>query len=278
MFRSLGLPAPARLAAVAVLSACTALVGVSGPVTGPAAAHATPKVVRIMPLGDSITRGGGQELGQYIGYRGKLQAYLKAGATGFRYNFVGSMSDKGAPDRNHEGHGGWTIDNLAAHIDGWMQTYQPDVVLLHAGTNNITKGDSPEVAAAKLQSLIAQIRSHSATTKIFVAKVIKSRDPSRQPRTNAYEALIPGVVAAAGPDVYLVDQSSVSGTDIYDWTHPNDFGYTKMAYNWYRALNTVIGGDRWRLPDSPYWLHRALVCQYDFTVNKRVCAQRRVNG
>ena len=96
-----------------------------------------------MPLGDSITRGGGQVRYQYHGYRLALQQQLRTGATGAKFDFVGSMLDKGVPDGNHEGHGGWTIDNLAANMDRWMVAYRPDIVLLHAGTNNITLRDSP---------------------------------------------------------------------------------------------------------------------------------------
>jgi hypothetical protein len=245
-----------------------------------ASAPATPrltKTYRIMPLGDSITRGGGQVRGQYRGYRLDLQKQLKAGATGFRYDFVGSMKDKGVPDGNHEGHGGWTIDDLALRIDGWMSTYRPDIVLLHAGTNNITMADSPELTASKLTALIAQIRAHDATTKIFVAKVITSRDPDRRGLTIAYQRLIPGVVAAAGANVHLVDQTTVGGKDIYDFTHPNDFGYSKMAYNWYRSLNLVMAGGRWRPMVNPYRAKTATICQIHYGISARICRIRPVN-
>ena len=270
-----------RTVRAVVLSASLMLSGSLAVAAQPAAAAApeTGKVWRVMPLGDSITRGGGQVPGQYIGYRAVLQANLKAGATGFRYDFVGSMSDPGAPDRNHEGHGGWTIDDLAAYVDTWMETYRPDIVLLHAGTNNITRKDSPATTATKLQNLIAQIRSHDAGTRILVAKVIKSRDPGRRPATNAYQALIPGVVAAAGPNVHLVDQSSIAGADIYDWTHPNDFGYAKMAYNWYHALNKVVGRGAWKAVANPYKARTARICQVHYGLGGRsVCQTRTVQG
>ncbi len=268
----------ARTLRAAVLSASLLLTG-SLAVPPASAAPATSEVWRIMPLGDSITRGGGQVPGQYIGYRAGLQASLKAGATGFRYNFVGSMSDAGAPDRNHEGHGGWTIDDLAAHIDAWMETYRPDIVLLHAGTNNITKMDSPEATATKLRNLIAQIRSHDADTTIIVAKITKSRHPDRRSNTNAYQALIPGVVADAGPHVHLVDQSTVQGIDLYDWSHPNDFGYSKMAYNWYHALNRVVGGGKWKAIANPYKARTARICQVHYGLGGRsVCQTRAVNS
>jgi lysophospholipase L1-like esterase len=249
------------------------------PAAGPAAvaAPAPSAVYRIMPLGDSITRGGGQVEGQYIGYRKALQQHLRTGATGFRYDFVGSMSDRGAPDTDHEGHGGWTIDDLARFIDVWMEIYRPDIVLLHAGTNNITVGDSPAVTAAKLRALIARIRSHNPDMLIFVAKVVTSRDPKRRPPTNAYQSRIPGVVAAAGANVHLVDQSSVGGTDIYDYTHPNNFGYAKMGYNWYTGMRAVLGQDTWKAVASPYRARTAYICQLSYgRGGKRVCATRPV--
>jgi len=261
---------------LSLIALAAALLG-SAPAPAAAATGAN-RVYRIMPLGDSITRGGGQTQGQYVGYRGGLQAHLQAGAKGFRYNFVGSMSDAGAPDRNHEGHGGWTIDSLAAHVDGWLTDFRPDIVLLHAGTNDLTYGDSPVATAGKLRDLIARIRDHDAGTKIFVARIIESRDARRQPATDAYQALIPGVVAYAGPNVYLVDQASVGGTDIFDLTHPNDFGYSKMAYNWYRSMNVVLGGGRWASVVSPYKAKVATICQIQYdTDRRRVCRNRVVS-
>ena len=108
--------------------------------------------------------------------------------------------------------------------------------------------------------------------------MIKSRDPHRRPNTNAYESLIPGVVAESGPNVYLVDQSTVAGTDIYDWTHPNDFGYAKMAYNWYNAMDEVLAGGAWRPVRSPYRVKKATICQvYYGAGGKRVCKVQAVH-
>jgi len=265
-----------RTVRAAVLSASLILSGAFAVVAEPAVAAEPVKVWKVMPLGDSITRGGGQVPGQYIGYRAALQADLRAGATGFHYNFVGSMSDRGAPDRNHEGHGGWTIDDLSSHIDTWMEAYRPDIVLLHAGTNNITRRDSPATTATKLQNLITKIRNHGAETQILVAKVIQSRDPIRRADTNAYQALIPGVVANSGANVHLVDQSTIGGGDIYDWTHPNDFGYSKMAYNWYHALNKVVGQGAWKAVANPYKAKTATICQVYYGLGGRSTCQTRV--
>jgi hypothetical protein len=48
-------------------------------------------------------------------------------------------------------------------------------------------------------------------------------------------------VADKGARVHLVDQSTVKGIDIRDGLHPNDFGYTKMSWNWFQAMAHVYG-------------------------------------
>ena len=92
--------------------------------------------VRIMPLGDSITRGliipePGVVPG---GYRTRL--FQRLTREWRPVEFVGSANDNPGecPSPNHEGHGGCRIDELLAGIDGWLAAACPDIVLVHAGT------------------------------------------------------------------------------------------------------------------------------------------------
>jgi len=90
--------------------------------------------VKIMPIGDSITSGEG--IPSYGGYRNFLGALLED--DGVSFDFVGSQkSGEGLADPDNEGHPGWRISNLREAIasDGWLETYQPDVILLHIGSN-----------------------------------------------------------------------------------------------------------------------------------------------
>ena len=62
--------------------------------------------VKIMPLGDSITRGVyGSPVNRW-GYRQPLYVSLTNG--GYNFDFVGGQTDGNFPDPNHEGHDGWT--------------------------------------------------------------------------------------------------------------------------------------------------------------------------
>ena len=69
-------------------------------------------MIRIMPLGDSITWGTGSS--DQTGYRRSL--FLSLTGAGYPVDFVGSRSN-GIPndfDKFHEGHGGFRDDQVAA--------------------------------------------------------------------------------------------------------------------------------------------------------------------
>ena len=214
------------------------------------------EAIRVMPLGDSITRGTGSPTRS--SYRMALAERLLQG--GMQINYVGSQSNGTGGDISHEGHGGWTIDELSEELDGWLATYRPDVVLVHAGTNNITQGDSARTTARKLSAMIDQIRAARPEAYIFVAQIAKSRVPREAALDRAYNRQIPQLVADKQDErITVVDQSSVTGIDLHDLRHPNDFGYSKMAWNWYRGMSRVFGTSGDTGP-NPYRMRRAVRC------------------
>ncbi|MFB9685033.1 cellulose binding domain-containing protein [Amycolatopsis plumensis] len=218
-----------------VLAACVAVLVVPGAATAAAA-------VPIMPLGDSITQGG--SIGGY-----RLDLGTKLRADGHAIDFVGSLTDGPAsmPDRNHEGHPGWTIAQIDANVAGWLNTYHPRTILLHIGTNDMY-GSDPAGAPRRLSALVDKITNLAPAADVFVATIIPIRFADPAVRTfNA--AIAPDVraKAAAGKRVHLVDMyPSVAVADLPDGIHPNAAGYSKMATTWYNALKAVpgsIGGD-----------------------------------
>jgi len=84
--------------------------------------------IKIMPLGDSITEWQCNSESQG-GYRNFLGQSLIAAKVSF--DFVGSNYACG----NHEGHSGWTIEQLEGIAEGVLSKHQPDVILIQAGTN-----------------------------------------------------------------------------------------------------------------------------------------------
>src|SRR4051794_8266874 len=129
--------------------------------------------VRIMALGDSITYGLGSQTRS--SYRVDLQQRLAL--AGLAVDFVGSRQSGAGVDLDNEGHGGWTIRQIAARVDGWLATYQPDVVLLHIGTNDLAFDDDVAHAPERLSALVDRIRAARPSAEIFVQKIVGSRKP-----------------------------------------------------------------------------------------------------
>lgn len=115
------------------------------------------KLLNLLPLGDSITHGvihsGDTESG---GYRTALQARLAD--LGVLADFTGSLSNgPAAIDRHHQGHRGWTIDQLNDRQAAIAAAAQPDVILLMAGTND-SATDSASRMLADMRSLLQNPR------------------------------------------------------------------------------------------------------------------------
>src|SRR4051794_37307731 len=97
-----------------------------------------PVVLRVMPLGASSTVGSGSP--ETAGYRGPLQTLLAR--DGVTVDMVGSQHSGPASvrDVDFEGYGGLTLEDMRLRVAGWVRRANPDVVLLHMGTNDLLKG------------------------------------------------------------------------------------------------------------------------------------------
>ena len=194
--------------------------------------------IKIMPVGDSCTAGMGDP--SYGGYRTDLyQHYTNAG---LNIQFVGSQTGgpSSLPQRNHEGHSGWTIPQISSNIDRWLSTYNPDVVLLWIGGNDIFFGGG--INTSGLSSLIDQILRFKPDITIFVADYYPVPEQVKQ-----YNATIPGVVqekANAGKNVYFVKLSDINlvhSTDISsDNLHLSPTGYSKVANIWFNSTVNIL--------------------------------------
>jgi lysophospholipase L1-like esterase len=194
-----------------------------------------------MPLGDSITYGEG--IPGYGGYRNLLGALLES--DGYIIDFVGSQQSAAdvLPDPDNEGHPGWTILDIKHGIDskGWLETYQPDIILLHIGSNDlIGTNDSPygnsAYAPGDLSALLDDILVHLPGTHIIVAQIIPTRRGSDSNHL-LFNKAIPDIVASKGSRVSMVDMRNIlSKSDFSNLYHPSPKGYDKMAHVWESAI------------------------------------------
>jgi len=203
--------------------------------------------IRIMPLGDSITQGAADA----DSYRRSLWKLLKKGSP--RVDFVGSMKMNHPDARpvhsdfdiDHEGHWGWRTDEVLAKIDGWARQAQPDIVLLHLGTNDIAQRQENEDTAEELRRIIIILRKHNPRVEILLAQLIPMAGKTADMRIQELNRILPGMAQSITTDespVHIVNQ--YEGFDAFkdtdDGIHPNESGIKKMAQKWYRALVPLL--------------------------------------
>lgn len=205
------------------------------PATGPC---------RILPLGDSITDGIGGSGGAY-----RTELFRQAVLNNKNITFVGSLANGPSTvegrsfPRNHEGHSGWSINQIAGIVPSPALNGDPHIILLMIGTNDSwveENNNGPQAMAQRLGALIDKIVDHQPDALLAVAIITPRNDYAKQ-WADSYVAVIPGVVQEKinqGFKVILVDQynsfpsNGLAGDDL----HPNDTGYRFIGQTWYQAI------------------------------------------
>ena len=236
--------------------------------------------LKIMPIGDSITAGYTDNPnwtdGFNYGYRSGLYDRLKA--TGLDFKFVGGSPELvpttlggrpvGAvdgsvvpfPSRNlfalgqsgHRGYGGKAVGFLNSNMfgpSGWLATDNPDVILLHIGTNGRDVNG--------LNTFLTNTFSQRPDVKVIVAQIIPKSNNTAAAAAEwvAYNATIRDTVVPA----FQAQGRSISTTNFYDdfltnpanpasyntnlfatGNHPNAAGYDVMAERWFNAVQAVV--------------------------------------
>lgn len=195
----------------------------------------------ILPVGDSITDdSAGSGPGSY-----RLGLQNTAAADNRAITYVGSQTTGPWGNNQHEGHGGYRIDEIEdLPITDKMATYQPDGVLLLIGTNDCNQDFDFTNVASRYTDLLNAIYSANAPDWLLMA-TIPPVDPDvfsvgQVARTNSLNAQLPAVATAQqalGRAVYLVDINPLMTlADLADGVHPNAAGYAIIADAWYDAI------------------------------------------
>lgn len=208
-------------------------------------------VIRLMPLGDSITEGVGST--NESGYRAFL--YHSLSSFGSRFDFVGSLQyGAGLPDTDHEGHPGWSANQILGSLNTFLAQAQPQAVLLHIGTNDISGGNSADLVVSEITAIVDAIFQYNANTKIYLSTLIPRTD-ARETVSVAVNAQLPALVNAranSGYRIHLVDNHAAFLANpnwALDWMadnlHPNDAGYEVMSNQWWAAYVNTEFDFRW---------------------------------
>ncbi|KAI5803884.1 SGNH hydrolase-type esterase domain-containing protein [Geopyxis carbonaria] len=208
-------------------------------------APAVQAATKIMPLGDSIT-----------GSPGCWRALLWNQLVSAGYNnldMVGTLPAQGCGvsyDGENEGHGGYLATNIASQnlLPGWLSATNPNIVIMHLGTNDVWNNIAPTTITAALGTLVDQMRANNSAMKVLVAKILPM-NPSGcsecAARVVAYNSAIQTWAASkstSASPVNVVDQWTGFSTssDTSDGVHPNDNGNIKIAAKWLPALKAVL--------------------------------------
>ncbi|MFD3547886.1 FG-GAP-like repeat-containing protein [Streptomyces sp. NPDC058655] len=234
---------------VTLLAACGAL-GL-GATACSAAPLPAPPVVRIMPLGDSITAGVGSTNG--AGYRSHLWE-LMGGQSRYAPDFVGSGSFGSVADPDNEGHSGWTVDQVRSEIDRWQTAADPDIVLLHLGINDLNShAADPVKTADRLAALVDRIQHNRPGVGVIVQGLLTDT-PGREQQTRDFNDVIRGQEAERrkrGEHFRYVEPPRLDvAAELPDRLHPNDAGYRKMAQVYHDGLEQAVN-DGWTAARTP---------------------------
>ncbi|KAK9311243.1 SGNH hydrolase-type esterase domain-containing protein [Lipomyces starkeyi] len=193
-----------------------------------------------MPLGDSITEWGC--------WRAYLWNKLRQGGIE-NIDFVGSVTSTTICnvsdwDRNNEGHAGYLAIDIASNnlLVGWLSSANPDIVIMHLGTNDIANNKQILDIITAFSTLVDQMRANKPTMKILIAKVIPSIF-NNQSDVTLNDAISPWALSkttTASPIIVVDQYTGFSISDLIDGVHPNDSGDQKMADVWYQPLVNAI--------------------------------------
>lgn len=242
-----------------------------------ATSNATETVIvdqKIMPLGDSITMGEewlGPPINDWltnrttdgfvIGYREAL--YNNLNIAGYTYDFVGSLLHGSGifNDFQHEGHPAWTAGEIANGrlggyptdgVRAWLDLNPADIILLHAGTNQLHSTDQNDIASILNEIDAWEGSPNGNPVTVLLALIIDQYDYDTgllDPYVTTFNTAVNNMAQsriAGGDDIIIVNQHDALNypADMSEDTgvalHPNDTGYTKMANAWFTTLETVL--------------------------------------
>lgn len=229
-----------RLAALALTAAL--LLG------APAATHAStvplPVLtgnVAVMIAGDSTAGGMGIVCpdGSSFGDRKAFGDWLALNP-GFQFTLVGSQSATcNQPYQRHEGHGGFTIGNLADNIGGYLVNNPAQILILRVGVNDAKASGgyrSWQQMITDYQRLINNARTVIPTIRIVASEImgpnasVGGQEFAKASITGKeFNTALPALIGQYGDSVRIAHLGWCTGNCLGDGLHPNGVGYLFAA-------------------------------------------------
>lgn len=243
--------------------------------------------IKIMSLGDSITDGYWEQ----GGYRKYMYHALEqnginnidmVGTKGMNEETYSDSNVTFTYDGNYSGYSGYAIQYMTGtetrqgifetmQSENMMETYQPDIVLLQIGTNDILSAYNDGINN-RLENLCDYILSYLNDDDTLFVSTIPNMDIEKvydwfwaygdeyygvepeifyetvQNYIDTYNYSIKEMVSKKQSEgitnIQFTDINSVVDykTDLYDGIHPNEQGYQKMGEYWSDVLTDYLNG------------------------------------
>ncbi|KAH7131681.1 SGNH hydrolase-type esterase domain-containing protein [Dactylonectria estremocensis] len=199
--------------------------------------------LRILCVGDSITAGllSGENGSNGNGYRLQLRDDLSEDEV----VFAGTVASGNMTDGYYAAWNGRRIGAITDMV-GPALTHRPNIVLIHAGTNDMSvkiPGDhSADGAAERLGHLIDKVMAACPDAVILVAVLIPRCGDYTAASFPAFQSLIPKVVEqrrSGGGHVLAVDMSTFPESELHDCLHPTSEGYRELGHSWYDFVTQI---------------------------------------
>ena len=226
--------------------------------------------VKVMCFGDSITDG----FWLPGGYRNTLCELLTEHGRATEVDFVGPNWGGSGYDPQHAGYSGFSINDIAqadsisgqrTGISGFagnlMDTYQPDVVMLQIGTNDILSLYDLEHLGERLEPLAECITDKLPENGILYLATLPVMDAKNTLYISEYyfdtekmdaavdlcntqiRALAKEMQAQGRPVALAEINKLLTKADLFDGVHPSEEGYAKMGTFWYEKLSAYLDGE-----------------------------------
>lgn len=228
-------------------------------------------MIKIMPQGDSMV----------AGWRPYFWNYVLA-QIGPVIDLVGPQTESTAAaanytlgDYEHCGFSGYRIDQIQARAASDVSTYQPNYILLQAGTNDLSQGASAATMLARIGQLIDTnfsaggtfLRGQAVST-IPVWNYTFDDEATRAAKEairQEFNAGLREVVEARGATFVDVGGTVLVTELISDGVHPDAAGNDRIGLGWSRVLTSLAGrgtvgfSDSASRPFRPRGTHPAIV-------------------
>ncbi|PLB54069.1 SGNH hydrolase [Aspergillus steynii IBT 23096] len=242
--------APSNITAVADSAPDTGDSGDAGAgadVDGLQSRDVKPFILRIMPLGASITVGYKSSDGN--GYRKWLRQQLRY--SGWQVDMVGSLSNGSMHDNNNEGHYGYEINHVAKEAEKTIPQ-QPNLILINAGTNDGILKYQTASAGKRMDKLITRLFDAIPGTTIILSTLLpNTRQSKRIEQINTQFRKIVATRRANDERIVLAEMSDfIRKDELVDGTHPTDYGYKKMASVWWAAIQEAEADELLQQPKA----------------------------